>query len=166
MSPPKGRCRHSWLTVVTTSTWPCRSSGGASPRPLTRATRLGRPGSLSYRAKSMCASRSRRSMCSTAMRSSPGGLVVSSRMRSRASSTTNGIVATEIRLADRGLLESADDGRLQERVAIETWVRLAHAIDLGADLVEQDRLLQGLHVLVCKLESVMDSSYQVKALEA
>src|SRR5216683_3147836 len=186
MSPPNGRWRQSWLTVVTTSTWPCSSSGGASPRPFTRATRLGRPGSLSYRANSIWASRSSTSMSSTARCSSPGGLVVSSRMRSRASSTTNGIVATEIRLADRGLLESADDRRLQERVAIETRVRFTDAIDLGPDLVQEHRMLQSLHrlirhamlpraqqlphppdshVLLGELETVVDLSHQMQSLE-
>src|SRR5258708_30334361 len=125
-------------------------------------------------------------MSSTARCSSPGGLVVSSRMRSRASSTTNGNVATATRLADRGLFEAADDRRLQERVAIETRVCLANAIDLGPDLVEEHRLLQSLHrlvrhavlsraeqlphppdshVLFGELEAVVDLSHEIQPLE-
>src|SRR5713226_8314549 len=186
MSPPNGRWRQSWLTVVTTSTWPCSSSGDASPHPFTCATRLGRPGSLSYRANSIWASLSSSSMSSTARCSSPGGFVVSSRMRSRASSTTNGKDATATRLADRGLLEAAGDRRLQERVAIETRVRLPHPIDLGPDLVEEHRMLKSLHrlvrhavlpraqqlphppdshVLLGELEAVVDLSHEIEPLE-
>src|SRR5258706_7934665 len=186
MSPPKGRWRQSWLTVVTTSTWPCSKSGGASPRPFTCATRLGRPGSLSYLANSIWASRSNSSMSSTARCSSPGGLVVSSRMRSRASSTTNGSAAIPTRLADRGLLEAAGDRRLQERVVIEARVRLPHAIDFGPDLVQKDWMLQSLHrlvrhavlpraqqlphppdshVLLGELEAIVDLSDQIQPLE-
>src|SRR5260370_7979048 len=125
-------------------------------------------------------------MSATARCSSRGGLVVSSRMRSRASSTTNGNVATATRLADRGLLEAADDRRLQERVAIETRIRLANEIDLGPDLVEEHRLLQSLHrlvrhamlprtqqlphppdshVLFGELEAVVDLSHEIQPLE-
>src|SRR6266851_4654536 len=107
-------------------------------------------------------------------------------MRSRASSTTNGKGAIVGRLADRGLLEAADDRRLQERVAIETRVRLANAIDLGPDLVEEHRMLQSLHrlirhamlpraqqlphppdshVLLGELEAVVDLSHQMQPLE-
>src|SRR5260370_10383847 len=186
MSPPNGRWRQSWLTVVTTSTWPCSSSGGASPRPFTCATRLGRPGSLSYRANSIWASLSRSSMSSTARCSSPGGFVVSSRMRSRASSTTNGSEAMVGRLADRRLLEAAGDCRLQEWIAIETWVRLPDTIDLSTDLVEEHRMLKRLHrfvrhavlsraeqlphppdshVLFGELEAVVDLSHEIQPLE-
>src|SRR5216684_1057846 len=186
MSPPNGRWRQSWLTVVTTSTWPCSSSGDASPHPFTCATRLGRPGSLSYRANSIWASLSRSSMSSTARCSSPGGFVVSSRMRSRASSTTNGSEAMVGRLADRGLLEAAGDRRLQERMAIETRVRLPDTIDLSTDLVEEHRMLKRLHrfvrhavlsraeqlphppdshVLFGELEAVVDLSHEIQPLE-
>src|SRR5712692_4156701 len=148
MSPPNGRWRQSWLTVVTTSTWPCIKRGGPSPRPFTRATRLGRPGSLAYRAHSMCASTSRRSMSSTAMRSSPGGFVVSSWIRSRASSTTNGSAVTNERLADRRQLEAPIDCGQQERMAVESRVRLAHELHLGPDLIDERRSLERLHRLV------------------
>src|SRR6266481_7516294 len=125
-------------------------------------------------------------MSSTARCSSPGGFVVSSRMRARASSTTNGKGATATRLADRGLLEAAGDRRLQERVAIETRVRLPHAIDLGSDLVEEHRMLKSLHrlvrhavlpraqqlphppdshILLGELEAVVDLSHEIQPLE-
>src|SRR5437660_1788694 len=185
MSPPKGLCRQSWLTVVTTSTCPCSSSGGASPRPFTRATRLGRPGALSYRAHSMPASPSTRSMSSTATCSSPGGLVVSRRMRSRVSSTTKGNAATSCTLTDRGLFEPARNGRLEQRVAVEARVGLANALHLGANLVDEGWLFQcphghvrhavlaraqqlthppQPHVLACELESVADRPHELEAL--
>src|SRR3989442_10931557 len=187
MSPPNGSWRHFWFTVVTTSTWPCRSIGGALPRPFTRATRLGRPGSLSYRAHSTCASCSKRSISSTAMCSSPGGFVVSSRMRLRVSSTTNGRAAIGSRLADRRQLEAADDRRIEERMLIESRIGLAHPLHLGTDLVDERRLFQGVHrlvrpsmlpgaqqlphppnphVLFGELESIADSRDQVQPFEA
>src|SRR5437879_10943032 len=91
----------------------------------------------------MPASRSTRSIKPAAMCSWPGGLVVSRRMSSRASSTTDD--PTLETLADRGDREPPGDRCPQRLVPAELGVGLDQERGLVADVVEQVRLPQYFH---------------------
>src|SRR5437763_15750598 len=91
----------------------------------------------------MPASPSTRSITPAAMCSWPGGLVVSRRMSSRASSTTDD--PTIETLADRGDREPPGDRGPQRLVPAELRVGLDQQRGLVADVVEQGGLQQSVH---------------------
>src|SRR5207244_11468096 len=105
----------------------------------------------------MPASPSTRSITPAAMCSWPGGLVVSRRMSSRASSTTDD--PTIETLADRGDREPPGDRCPQRLVPAELGVGLDQQRGLVADIVEQVWLQQPLHG--CVRHAVLPGAHQL-----